>query len=145
MRDITIFNISLNSSTCYDYSYELFTSRISMVSFYRNSFETLKCTDSQVLVAHTYNCSYSWAEIRRIVVQSQPGQIVRETLSQKTLHKNRAGGVAQGEGREFKPQYWKKKKLYRLKFDHLSLCETFLLCDFNCASSKICYLFQLFS
>jgi hypothetical protein len=41
---------------------------------------------------------------------SQPGQIVRETLSQKTLHKNRAGRVAQGEGPEFKPQYWKKKK-----------------------------------
>jgi hypothetical protein len=33
-----------------------------------------------------------------------------ETLSQKTLHKNRAGGVAQGEGPEFKPQYHKKKK-----------------------------------
>jgi hypothetical protein len=34
------------------------------------------------------------AEIRRITVQSQLGQIVWETLSQKTLHKNRAGGVA---------------------------------------------------
>jgi hypothetical protein len=45
------------------------------------------------------------AEIRRITVQSQPGQIVWETLSRKTLHKNRAGGVAQGEGPEFKPQY----------------------------------------
>jgi hypothetical protein len=40
--------------------------------------------------------------------QSQPGQKVRETLSQKTLHKNRAGGVAQGEGPEFKPQCLKK-------------------------------------
>jgi hypothetical protein len=28
----------------------------------------------------------------------------------KTLHKNKAGGVAQGEGPEFKPQYQKKKK-----------------------------------
>jgi hypothetical protein len=45
------------------------------------------------------------AEIRRIV-----GQIVHETLSQKTLHKNRAGGMAQGKGLEFKPQYWGKKK-----------------------------------
>jgi hypothetical protein len=45
------------------------------------------------------------------VVQSQPGQIVHETLSQKTLHKNRAGGVAQGEGPEFKHQYHKKKVL----------------------------------
>jgi hypothetical protein len=49
-------------------------------------------------------------EIRRITVQSQPRQIVHETLSQKTLHKNRAGGVAQDESPEFKPQYCKKKK-----------------------------------
>jgi hypothetical protein len=28
----------------------------------------------------------------------------------KNLHKKRAGGVAQGVGPEFKPQYWKKKK-----------------------------------
>jgi hypothetical protein len=28
----------------------------------------------------------------------------------KTRHKNRAGGLAQGEGPEFKPQYHKKKK-----------------------------------
>jgi hypothetical protein len=43
------------------------------------------------------------AEIRSIVVRIQPGQIVLKTLSRKTLHKNRAGGVAQGEGPEFKP------------------------------------------
>jgi hypothetical protein len=48
------------------------------------------------------------AEIGSIVVQSQPRQIVQETLSRKTLHKNGAGGVAQGEGPEFKPKYWKK-------------------------------------
>jgi hypothetical protein len=29
---------------------------------------------------------------------------------EKTLHKKRAGGVAQGVGPEFKPQYHKKKK-----------------------------------
>jgi hypothetical protein len=50
------------------------------------------------------------AEIRRIEVQSQPGQIVRKTLSQKNLHKHRAGGVAQDKGPEFKPLYHKKKK-----------------------------------
>jgi hypothetical protein len=44
------------------------------------------------------------AEIRRIMVRSQSRQIVHEILSQKTLHKNRAGGVAQGEGPEFKSQ-----------------------------------------
>jgi hypothetical protein len=40
------------------------------------------------------------------MVRSQPGQIVRETLSGKTLHKNRAGRVAKGEG----PVPQKKKK-----------------------------------
>jgi hypothetical protein len=43
------------------------------------------------------------AQLRRIEVQSQPGQTVLR--SQKTLDKNRAGGVAQGEDPEFKPQY----------------------------------------
>jgi hypothetical protein len=50
------------------------------------------------------------AEIMRITVGSQPGQIVCETLFQKTLHQKRAGGVAQGVGPEFKLQYCKKKK-----------------------------------
>jgi hypothetical protein len=52
------------------------------------------------------------------VVQSQPGQIVHKTVFLKTLLKNRAGGVAQGEGPEFKPQYHQKKHFvkYDLKF-----------------------------
>jgi hypothetical protein len=55
------------------------------------------------------------AEIRRIAVRSQTRQIVGETLSRKTLHtkkkkKNRAGGMAQDEGPEFKPHFRKKKK-----------------------------------
>jgi hypothetical protein len=45
---------------------------------------------------------------RRIAVQSHPGQIVPKTLSRKTLHKNGAGGVAQGDEPEFKPQYQKQ-------------------------------------
>jgi hypothetical protein len=47
------------------------------------------------------------AEIKRIMVQSQPRQIVHETLSQKypSQKKGRAVGVAQGVGPEFKPQY----------------------------------------
>jgi hypothetical protein len=36
------------------------------------------------------------AEIRRIMVQSQPKQIVQETLSQKNPSQMRAGGVAEG-------------------------------------------------
>jgi hypothetical protein len=38
------------------------------------------------------------AEIRRIVVQSQPRQIVLKTLSQKHPTQKRAAGVAQGVG-----------------------------------------------
>jgi hypothetical protein len=45
------------------------------------------------------------AEIRRITVQSQPRQILSETLSQKIPTLQRAVGVAQGMGPEFKPQY----------------------------------------
>jgi hypothetical protein len=45
------------------------------------------------------------AEIRRIVVQSHPREIVQKTLSWKILHKNTVGGMTQGEGPEFKPKY----------------------------------------
>jgi hypothetical protein len=64
-------------------------------------------------VAHAYNPNYSGGRdrrIRRITVLSQPGQIVCETLSQKTLHKYRAGRVAQGEGSAPVLQKKKKKK-----------------------------------
>jgi hypothetical protein len=49
------------------------------------------------------------AEIRRIEVQSHPGQIVHETLSQKNPSQKRTGGVTQSVGPEFKYQYHKKK------------------------------------
>jgi hypothetical protein len=42
------------------------------------------------------------AKIRKISVQSQPMQIVCETLSGKKPSQKRAGGVAQGVGPEFK-------------------------------------------
>jgi hypothetical protein len=45
-----------------------------------------------------------------MAVQSQPGQIVHKTLSQKNPSQKRAGGVAQGVDPEFKPQYHRKKK-----------------------------------
>jgi hypothetical protein len=50
------------------------------------------------------------AEIRRITVWSQPRQIVLKSLSWKTPSQKRTGGVAQGVGPEFKPQYQTKKK-----------------------------------
>jgi hypothetical protein len=44
------------------------------------------------------------AKIRRIMVQSQPGQIVCKMLSQKNaIHIKRAGGMAQVADPEFKP------------------------------------------
>jgi hypothetical protein len=52
------------------------------------------------------------------VVQSQPGQIVHKTLSQKYPTQKSAGGVAQGVGLEFKLQYCKKKKKKRKKKMH---------------------------
>jgi hypothetical protein len=50
------------------------------------------------------------AEIRRTAVRSQPGQIVQENSISKNLSQKRAGGMAQGVGPEFKPQYHQKKK-----------------------------------
>jgi hypothetical protein len=52
------------------------------------------------------------------VVQSQPGQIAHETLSQKTLHIKRAGGVAQGAGPNSNPITAKKKKKKRPKMGY---------------------------
>jgi hypothetical protein len=59
-------------------------------------------------VAHTCNCSYLGGRDQED--RSQSGETVLKTLSQKTLHKNKAGEVPQGEGPEFKPRYHKKKK-----------------------------------
>jgi hypothetical protein len=53
-----------------------------------------------------------------MTIQSQPGQIVCETLSQKNPSRKRTGGVAQGEGPKFKPQYRKKKKKSQVLVAH---------------------------
>jgi hypothetical protein len=52
------------------------------------------------------------AEIRRIVVPSQPGQIVHRFYLEKThhTHTQKAGEVAQSVDPVFKPQYCKIKK-----------------------------------
>jgi hypothetical protein len=50
------------------------------------------------------------AEIRRMEIQGQSGQIVHETLSRKNLSQKRTGRVVQGVGPESNPQYRKKKK-----------------------------------
>jgi hypothetical protein len=60
-------------------------------------------------VAHTCNPGYS-AEVRRIKVRSQPGQIVLKILSSKKPITKNSWWMAQGEDPEFKPQYCKKIK-----------------------------------
>jgi hypothetical protein len=45
-----------------------------------------------------------------VVIATQEADI--RTSSKKTLHKKKAGGVAQGVGPEFKPQYHKINKDY---------------------------------
>jgi hypothetical protein len=69
---------------------------------------------NQALYAHMNNkrkMKKKKKEIRRMAVQSQPGQIVCKTLSKNPITKNWAGGVAQSKGPEFKSQYCKKEKL----------------------------------
>jgi hypothetical protein len=51
------------------------------------------------------------AEIRRITVQSQPGQMVPRDPILKNPSQKGASGVAQGVGPEFKPQYHKIKNM----------------------------------
>jgi hypothetical protein len=66
-------------------------------------------------VAHTCNPATQEAEIRRIMLQIQPGQIV--CLISKSHHKKRADGVTQGVGLEFKPQIPQKRKKRKVNMD----------------------------
>jgi hypothetical protein len=65
---------------------------------------------SLVLVAHPCNPSYSGVRDQEDCCSKPDWEIVSETLSRKPFHKNRVGGVAQGKGPEYKPQYNKKKE-----------------------------------
>jgi hypothetical protein len=69
----------------------------------------------QAPVAHACNPTYSGGRDQKTEVQSQPRQIVHKTLCRKKKSPKRAGGVAQGVGPEFKPQYCQKKKKILLK------------------------------
>jgi Na+-translocating ferredoxin:NAD+ oxidoreductase RnfG subunit len=64
-------------------------------------------TVNQALVAHAYDPSFSGG---REQDRSQSRQIVHEILPQKYLTQKMAGGVVQGVGPEFKPQYHKKNQ-----------------------------------
>jgi hypothetical protein len=84
------------------------------IPMYSSVFSTSSCScfKVSVLARHRWLIPVILAtqetEIRRVTVWSQCRQIVCETLSQKNPSKKMTGGVAQGVGPEFKPQYWKK-------------------------------------
>jgi hypothetical protein len=59
-------------------------------------------------VAHSCNPSYSGGRDEGDCSSKLVNSSRDPTLKKK--RKKRAGGVAQGVGLEFKPQYWKKKK-----------------------------------
>jgi hypothetical protein len=64
-----------------------------------------------VPVAHICNPSYSGSR-DQVDCSSKSAQAnSSQDPIRKTLHENRAGGVAQDEGLEFKPQCLKKKKI----------------------------------
>jgi hypothetical protein len=62
-------------------------------------------------VTHACNPSYSGDRDEEDCGLKPAPQIDHETLSQKNTSQKRAGGVAQGVGPEFKPQYQKKEKI----------------------------------
>jgi hypothetical protein len=66
---------------------------------------------SQVLVAHGCNPSYSGGRDQEDhVLKPAQANSLWDLSQKKNPSQKRAGGVAQGVGSEFKPQYWKKKK-----------------------------------
>jgi hypothetical protein len=74
------------------------------------------------------------ADIRRIEVLSQPGEIVHETLSWKDP--TQKSGVAQGISPEFKPQHpphthTHKAELYNKEPRFCSQTESYLWCDLS--------------
>jgi hypothetical protein len=69
----------------------------------------MKIKPSQVPVAHACNPSYSVGRDQQDCgLKPAWANSLRDPISKKPNTK-RAGGVAQGEGPEFKPQYHKKK------------------------------------
>jgi hypothetical protein len=80
-------------------------------------FSLLRLFICWALVATSVIPATQEAEIRRISIRSQPRQIVHKILSRKTPSQKRTGGVAEGVGPEFKPQYHKKKKKKKNSFE----------------------------
>jgi hypothetical protein len=74
-------------------------------------------------VAQTYCPSYSGGRDQEDH-SSKPvwANNSQDPISKNPITKNWAGGVAQGEGPEFKPQYHKKKKKKKEKMESYRLC-----------------------
>jgi hypothetical protein len=70
----------------------------------------LKEEKCQALMAYTCNPSYSGGQDQEDRGLKPAWENSLQDLILKTLHKNRVGGVAQGKGLEFKPQYHKRKR-----------------------------------
>jgi hypothetical protein len=70
-----------------------------------------------------------------VTVQSQPKQTVLKILSQKTLHKNRAGGVAQGEALSSSPNSPVLQKKKKKEQDHKRKKTKKIIKGYGCGSS----------
>jgi hypothetical protein len=67
-------------------------------------------------VAHAHNPSYLGGQRSGgSRFEASPSKQFKRHYLQKTLHKKGPGGVAQGVGPEFKPQYHKKREKEREK------------------------------
>jgi hypothetical protein len=66
-------------------------------------------------VAHFCNPSYSGGRDQEDRGSKPALANSSRPCLEKTLHKKRAGRMAEGEGPEFKPKYYKKKKKRRRK------------------------------
>jgi hypothetical protein len=88
---------------------------------------------SQAPVAHACNPSYSGGRDQEdCSLKPTWANGSRDPILKKTLHKNRAGGVAQDVSPEFKPQKQKTKKVHDSR--HFSIALTFDMSQTICRS-----------
>jgi hypothetical protein len=80
-----------------------------------------------VQVAHTSNPSYTGDRKQEdCSLKPVPANSSRDLISKKKKSQKRTGGVAQGVGCEFKPQYCRKKKLgTAILFDQKNVYENY--------------------
>jgi hypothetical protein len=80
---------------------------------------------SPASVAHAYNPSYSGSRDQKDCdLKPVWANSLWDPISKKILHKNRAGGVAQDVGPDFKPQHHKKKGKWMNVWDFWRKCDS---------------------